>query len=661
MIAGLEEEPDTAQKQPEGIIYDTGEEADSVMPGYVFSFPVSWRDVKIRSIEHPSLDPTGVQMHNATYRMDGRYYTDLGALGTPQRSLFPYSITDLHKAPPYIATWYLQPEMHPVYRVNIHEYKLFQTQKPYTLFRYGSSLNKDYQIGIVHTQNIIPRWNIAFLYDLVSRKGDYTNSDVTNHVVDFTTNYYSADARYQLQASFKYNRFREGENGGVVDDSACWDYTRRAGAPVHMNTAKNQWRDIEVHVHQTYNTVRQFYRLQPIVAASTDSADRDSIIGYDTIYPHEPHLFNTGVFGLDLDYARHRRIFYDDQPYSWYYRDYTLDTTFYYDSTKHYKLAAELFWTNDAYMTHRWKNPILLTFGIRPEYNMYKFDGSQHWQADVTPFARATIHIGEMKLEAEAEETTGDYRNGDYRIAAALSLGKLRLAAASEAVEPAMIFHHNEGVYNWDNSNLSKIKRQQIAADFRTSRPDSIAGCLRWFSLNASATLLSDNIWIDTSMTPVQGDATGLLLHGTLATHIRFGWFNIRLQESLQYSSNEDVERIPLFASKNSLYADFYIFHRALRVQTGFDLRYHTRYKADGWNPVLAMYYRQDDVKVGGYMVADFWLNLQIKRASIYIKASHFNAPLEEMTGKRPDYFSMPHYPMEDFNLYWGVIWKFFD
>ena len=60
-------------------------------------------------------------------------------------------------------------------------------------------------------------------------------------------------------------------------------------------------------------------------------------------------------------------------------------------------------------------------------------------------------------------------------------------------------------------------------------------------------------------------------------------------------------------------------------------------------------------------MVADFWINLQIKRASIYIKASHFNAPIEELAGKTPNYFSLPHYPMEDFALYWGVIWKFFN
>ena len=129
----------------------------------------------------------------------------------------------------------------------------------------------------------------------------------------------------------------------------------------------------------------------------------------------------------------------------------------------------------------------------------------------------------------------------------------------------------------------------------------------------------------------------------------------------LQYSSDNNVIRVPLFASKNSLFADIFLFHRALHMQTGFDIRYHTKYYADGWNPVLGAFYRQDDVEVGNYLVTDFWITLQIKRASIYLKASHFNAPIENLTSFTPAYFSLPHYPMEGFGLYWGVTWKFFN
>lgn len=663
-----DQEPDSVkQQEPEGIIFDSGEEADSILKTKVFAFEPTIRGVKIYSTEHPSLEPTGVQFMNPTYRMDGRFFLDLGALGQCQTSLYPYNSSDGYNP----LVFNLLPDIHPVYRRNLHSHKLYQTLTPYTMLGYGSSLNKDYQIHIIHTQNIKPRWNIAFLYDLVSRDGLYTNSDVTNHVIDITTNYYSVDSRYQLQAGINLNRLRQEENGGVQNDTTCWDYPRESGVPVNMYKGQNQWRDFEVWIHQSFNTVRQFEHLRPIVETIQDTICRDTIVGYDTIRPHQPHTYNTGVFALDLNFARHRRIFYDSQADSWFYNGTAPDTSFYFDSTAHYKFAAELYWTNDAYMSHRWRNPLVLHFGIRPEYNTLRFAGdttlgsARLHEFTLSPFAKASIAIGDLLFSAQAEEVNGSRRTGDYRINAALSYGGVKLSVLSEAVSPDLVYYHNEGYYSWDKApdSYRKTKRQQAAAEYAMQRGDT--GIVRNLNAGVYGTLLSDNIWFNSAMQPVQGNGTGMLLQGKAAARLRFGWFNIALQEMLQYSSDAEVVRVPLFASKNSFYADVNVFHNALRLQTGFDLRYHTKYKADCWNPVLGAFYRQDDVEVGNYLVADFWVNLQIKRASIYIKASHFNAPLEEimedLTGRKPSYFSLPHYPLEGFGLYWGLTWKFFN
>lgn len=665
-ITGSMDEPDTNQnKAPEGIVYDTGEEADSLLPGYVFSFGTMVRSVKIYALSHPSLSPTDVEMHNPAHRLDGNYYLDCGALGQIQQSLYPFSQRTMemlcfHCASPSLQLRF-QPDVSPVYR-SLHPLNYFQTQRPFTHLQYGSSINKDYQIRVIHTQNIKPRWNVAFLYDLASRDGRYTNSDVTNHILDVTSNYYSEDARYQLQAAVTFNRLRQQENGGVQNDTSCWDYSRPSGVPVHMYTAQNQWRDLGVHLHQSYNTVRQFFHLRPIVETTKDSIPRDTIVGYDTIFPHQPHVYNTGVFALDLDFSKHRRIFNDNQSDSWFYNGAPTDSAFFYDSTAHYQLSAELFWTNDAYMNHRWRNPLVIRFGVRPEYDRIQFVGNNESLFSVSPFASVQFDFGRLRLLAAGEEVTGSRRNGDYRLQGNLDLlvgqsSRFHLAVCSEALSPDLFYYHNEGYYNWDYSDYNKIKKQQVALSYQLSKPDTLAGFLRNIDTRTSAMLLSDNIWINSNMQPEQGNATGLLLQATASAHLQFGWFHVRLQQMLQHSNDENVIRVPLFASKNSLFADVHIFHRALHLQTGFDLRYHTRFKADGWNPVLGAFYRQNDVEVGNYLVADFWVTLQIKRASIYAKVSHFNAPLEQ----HPSYFSLPHYPMEALGVYWGVIWKFFN
>ena len=644
-----DDQPDsTLDQTPQGIIYDSGTESDSVLRMRVFAFPLSSRAVKLYALRQPTFDPTGIQMNNPVHTLDGDYYLCLGALGQSHLSVLAPSST------PY-----------PVYQ-SLHRYRLFQTQTPYTILSYGSSLNEDYQLHITHTQNIKPRWNIAFLYDLVSRDGQYTNSSVTDHLIDLSTNYYSADARYQLQASATLNRLRQQENGGVQNDTSCWSYNRRTGVPVNMYKAQNQWRDFEINIHQSYNTVRQFQYIRPIVV---DTNGRDTVIGHDTILPHQPHVYNTGVLALDLNASRHRRIFYDNEADSWFYNNAAIDSTYLYDSTSLWHLSSEIYWTNDAYMTHRWDNPLVLAFGLRPQYDRLQFatPGGGISEFNVTPFASATIKFADiMQLTATAEESTGGRRNGDYNINAALRI-KVRshslfdIKATSQAKSPDLIFYHNEGPYNWDIDSYNKIKQQQLSVSYLMRRPDTTRGHLRTLETVTSASLLSDNVWITENMLPMQGSGTALLLHGRLSAVMQFGWFNIRMQQMVQHSSDDNVVRVPLFASKNSLYADFAMFHNALRVQTGFDLRYHTRYLADGWNPVLGTFYRQDSRQVGNYLVADFWINLQVKRASIYIKASHFNAPLEDLMGFTPSYFSLPHYPLEDFGLYWGIIWKFFD
>ena len=681
--------PDSAMNnQPQGIVFDDQTLPDSVLRSHVFSFERMLRDVKIRKLKHPSLLPTGLHCNDPLASVDLPLFASLGALGQAHK---PLSFN------PQLSNNNFFPDPFPYFRQQLNTFKYFQTQTPYTLLGYGSSIDKDYQIHIIHTQNIRPRWNVAMLYDLVSRDGLYTNSGLTSHYLDLSTNYYSQDAKYQLLATIKYNSIIQKENGGVTNDTSCWDYRRESGVPVQMYTAQNRWRDLELHVHQSYNTVRQFdrvneYEITVIDSTATDSASKTKTeILYDTIRAPKPFTFNTGVLALDLSYERHRRLFYDNQATSWFYNYSTnqqfIDSTNnqFYDSTIHHQLAAELYWTNDAYMQHRWKNPVVITGGIRPQIDIVEFanPAKKVKELNVSPFASARIHLGKFLLIANAEETNGERRLGDYRLNGTLSLNlgksQLSVSALSEAQSPDLIYYHNEGIYSWDINSYNKVKQQRIAAEYGYRRTEYDADLmpkatdsivhepqhskfqLNEFNFKFASTLLSDNIWFDSQMRPTQGDATALLLQADIFGHLQLGWFNLRTHQMLQHSSDNNVVRVPLFASKNSIYADFNLFHNALRAQIGVDLRYHTKFLCDAWNPVLGAFYRQNDVEVGNYLIADVWLTLQVKRATIYLRAGHVNAPIEKLAGMQPNYFSLPHYPYEGFSLYWGLIWRFFD
>ena len=125
----------------------------------------------------------------------------------------------------------------------------------------------------------------------------------------------------------------------------------------------------------------------------------------------------------------------------------------------------------------------------------------------------------------------------------------------------------------------------------------------------------------------------------------------------LQHSTDPDQLPVPLWASKNSLYADFPLFHGTLRAQLGVDLRYHTAYHAPFYDPATGLFLQQDALTVGNYLWGDLFVTMQVKRASIYIKAGHLNALWENPA----TYFLLPHYPGQKFGLQWGLTWCFFD
>lgn len=669
---------DENEGMPKGIDYDHVEEADSVLLDAVRMFSTNVNTPKVTKERRPSLQPHGLAFVDKQDAFNSRYYLSAGGLGHPHLSLW-------YGEPQNMAWSWLTPSLTPAYNKSIDDLTFYLTRRPYTSLYYGGSLNKDNQVRVTHTQNITPRWNFAFDYDLISREGEYTNSAVKDQYFDVTTNYYSKDARYQLQGGFIRGNEQIGENGGLVNDNQfrSGDADSRSGAEVNLYEAQNQWKNYTLFLHQSYNTVRPFYKTRPtttkvkfdtVVArnVATDSSIvvvkdtlhllRDSIVGYDTILPHSPRVINTGVWGAHIDFAKWNRRYADPTPNLQFYPNVFADSTQTLDSTTAYSLNGNIFWTNDAYMDHRWKNPVKITLGVKPQLHSVSMDAQYTKWASLDAYATALLSAGKNSLRAEAQSTAmGEHELGDYRLRASLmremEKHSVGLHADIKAQSPAWIyFHYLSNNYRWDNESLKKEQCQRLSADYKWSlgSPDS-----NHFMGNLELALsnISDITKIGTAMMPQTFEGSTQLMQASLSMQWRQGWFCLDMQQFLQQSSNSNLLSVPLFATKNSVYADFSLFKNALHMQTGFDIRYHTKYYADGYNPALGMFYQQRTNEVGNYLWADFFVTLRIQRACIYAKVGHFNTPFEELH----QYLLLPHYPGDDIGVFYGIIWKFFD
>jgi len=664
----------SANDGPKGIEYHV-DIPDSILQASVFLFHRPRHQVKILKLEHPSLSPTGVQYSDCLDALNGNYYLTVTELGHPHLTLVPQF--DGHPGLIY------KTNIFPAFYKTPDNINFYQVQNPYTLLSYNSSLNQDYQLHVTHTQNINDHWNLALDYHLFSPEGEFSNSSATDHLLDLTTNYYSPDARYQLSAGFIWQRMVLGENGGLSNEDTYINkrISNMGGIPVNNTQRMSNNNDHTVFVRQSFNTVRQFEWYRPIKEQTIDTIAeydtirlpivdtlthdttyrdsvsvnyrhelRDTIVGYDTIQPHDPHIYNTGVLALELQW--------DKQKYRCV------------DSTLYNRLTASLYWTNDAYMDHRWRNPLKIYGGIRPQIAWLALNDSLYSAATVRrialyPFGRIEFSpwaATELTVYAETAPNLSEY-NLDARLVFPLrdSIGNpirnLAVSATVKALQPELIYTaQSMRTGSPATAELKAIGIRQIEADYTHGH---------LLQVHIAAQHISHNVWFTqqtladntTTLLPQQSDGSALLLQGRLNLNLTlFGWLHYDMQHHLQYSSDQNQIRVPLFATKNSLYADFKLFNNILHTQIGTDLRYHTAYKADGYDPVVGAFYRQDNTEVGNYLWADFFINLQVKRASIYAKAAHINSFLEEHS-----HLILPLYPAKQFGFFFGMTWKFFD
>lgn len=611
------------------------ETPDSILRQRVFMFHYRPYEVKIDQLWNPTLAPTGVHISDPLDALNGNYFLGKGMLGHPHTSIVPALASGLKLQ--------LQPDPNIGYAKRPENLWLYQAMTPYTVLSYNSSLNKDYHVRVAHTQNIKPGWNVAFDYSLLRPEGTYTSSKAKNHYLDATTNYFSRDARLQATAGIVWQSFRIDENGGLSDDTY---FTRqlqsnRAGIPVRLYNMGTLHKELAAFGHATYNTVRQFESIRyrdSLVARVVDDTTTvlDTIELSDTLRVREPHTFNSGIFGVEVNYDRRKRVFAD--------------------STWWQEVSTTLFWTNDAYMDHRWRNPLKLKVGITPRIVKAAIGAdTTELYSWLDPFARAELAVGRGYLRGEADMRGSLSESGipDSRLAATFfmpldSAGATRITldAARQTQMPDVRMIHD--AYVNQNTRLQSQTATRFDARFELHE---------MLDIKLTANHLSHNTWYDSTLTVHEGTSALWLYQAMLSTRLRFGWLHIDMQQILQHSTDSEQMPLPLWASKNSVYADITLFGRAVRAQIGADVRYHTLFYAPGYDPSTGIFYHQDQIEVGNYIWADVFLNINVKRASFYVKAGHLNALWESS----PNYFILPHYPGQKFGLFWGLTWHFFD
>ena len=157
------------------------------------------------------------------------------------------------------------------------------------------------------------------------------------------------------------------------------------------------------------------------------------------------------------------------------------------------------------------------------------------------------------------------------------------------------------------------------------------------------------------SIIPVQHEGNLDVLKIRLARKVNFGKFSIDSKLLLQKSLSDDIINIPKIVSRNTFYFSTDMFKKALFLQTGFGVKYFSKFYMNGYDPLLSELYVQSDKEIGEFPIIDFFINAKIQQTRLYFKFEHFNS---SFTGY--NYYSAPNYPYRDFTFRFGLVWNFF-
>jgi hypothetical protein len=578
---------------------------------------------------------TGFQDYDPLYKKD-RFDANLGNIGSNYRSLVPYPFLRASGWDFGIHTF----DQYLFLNDSVKYYKVFKT---FTEVSYFQGAKKENTFNAIFSRNLYRSLNLGFNFHVMNAPGAYLRQRTNAINFALTTQFFTKDKRYGFIANFIFNRLRNFENGGLTYDS-LFDQNiekNRQAIPVNLQAAENRMKESGFYTKHYFNLSRHA---------------RDE---KDTAFLKGRH-FDLGRLTYAFYFHRQVQNYMDGYPDTAFYKHIYLDSISTRDSITIDRITNELTWSNPSFKKDKKLRLLQIEAGIKQVYIHISDRDSvfYHHRYFIQYIPKAAIYFqpfSSMLLEAHGDYVLGDYNQGDMSLRVNLTtiLGKrdknggiITLSGNYAYQQPGWYYNHYLGNnFIWDTSFN---KQGLIAAGFD----------YRFKFLNTGFNLsrITNYVYLDSTASPKQFKNQFGYLYMYFNTDLDLWRFKIRAQLVYQTVQGTTVLRLPAFMGNLTLYFTQPLFKGAATLQPGLNFYYNTNYFADGYMPALRSYYLQDKKEVGNYLYMDVFINLKIQRARVFVMYTNWGSFFE---GR--NYYSTPHYPMQDAAFKFGVSWRFHD
>ena len=583
----------------------------------------------------------------------------------------------------------------------------YNTKTPHTELSYWGTLfstkeKEESNIKILTTQNITPALNLTLEYHRFGGRGMLRREDTDNRTAVIAANYLGK--KYQMHTGFIYNRINKSDNGGLTDPYQIRDtlvdareidvYLKDAGTNIKRNTVfldqkyripfdfinklkeKKEQKKLAMvrdSIMATGDSLAIAAFHEQFKADSIAKATADSLaLAADTLGTGVHEDITTAFIGHSSEYSVFRKSYHDvindNLGRDFYHNRFYLNPVTSSDSLRVMRFDNRVFlslqpWSSDAIVS---KIDVGLGDKLASYYSFKPADylegSSNVFQNSVYLYAGANGQYDKyLQWDAFGKYNFAGFGMNDFEIDGNLTFSAYPFRRAKNS--PLTLKAHFEtslkepdyyqqhiftNHYKWDN-DFSKIS---------TTKVEGSLSIPRW-KLDASVgyALLSNNIYYDTLGIVRQNTKPMSVLTASLRKDFSVWKFHFDNQALLQFSSDPDVMPLPLLALNLRYYFQLDVVKNIMQMQIGLNGTFTTKWYAPAYNPVLGVFHNQNAEKYGNSPLVDAFVNVQWKRACIFVKVMNVNMgwPFE-----KADYFTAAGYIGTQRVLKFGINWPFY-
>ena len=521
--------------------------------------------------------------------------------------------------------------------MEIEDINYFSVPTPLTEIMYKTGFTQGQVLDALFSTNISRQFNFSIAYKGMRSLGKYQHTLTSTGNFRFTSNYFSKNSRYKMFGHVVMQDLMNEENGGLTQEgvenftSGNEEFKDRSVFSPQFENAESMLRGRRYFLNHNYNLLNSKDSL------SNSLEFGQKLLFEDKYFHYVQNAAKTDLFGEAYSSKIDDKVTYEDFNTSLYVNynneslgKINLDLNY---NNYNYGYNAILI-TNSSVINNRLKGDLVKLSG-----NYFKSFGDFNFKAEY-----GVNLIGDFE---------GHYFSSILDVNYKRISGYAKFNINSEIPKLNQLLNQSDYVsYNWDNSatfNNVNTTAFELGIDFKGI-----------FKLNADYRLIDNYTYFTSNenglgIMPMQDQAQVNYLRVKVSNEFHFGKFS--LENILMYQKSDSSSlNVPELITRNTLYYSNHFFEKkALFLQTGVTFNFFTKYNMDGYDPVLAEFYVQNDVTVGGFPRFDFFINAKVRQTRIYLKAEHFNS---SFTGF--DYFSAPSYPYRDFIVRFGLVWNFF-